>query len=96
MPIDCNALCKSEQETIHNLIGNNVNMESIQQAINAQTLCITDCERRIRDATMGADNEPLDTHRGSGRRKKYIGKTKNRRSRTQRRKKTQRRQRQRR
>jgi hypothetical protein len=89
MSIDCKASCNYQQGIIDELIKNiknNENDEQIQQAAIARTLCIIDCERRNQDATRdGTPVEPLDTHRGSGSRKKYIGKTKNFKSSTRRR-----------
>lgn len=89
MPFDCNALCSYQQGIIYELIKNNKNNkndEQIQQAAIAQRLCIIDCERRKHDATRnGTPVEPLDTHRCGGKRKKYIGKTKNFKSSTRRR-----------
>jgi hypothetical protein len=89
MSIDCKAWCDDKQQIINKLtnnIKNNENDEHIQQAAIAQRLCMIDCERRNHDATRnGTPVEPLDTHRCGGKRKKYIGKTKNFKSSTRRR-----------
>ena len=76
MSFDCNELCKSELKIINELIGNNVNNENDEKIQNANidyNICITACNRRKDDAIR---------NRGGGKRKKYIGKTKNFRSRT--------------
>ena len=76
MSIDCNDWCKEHQTIIYNLQKNNGdgrNNENIQLAATDHHSCMMDCESRNR-------------HRdGGGKRKKYINKTKNRRSSTQRR-----------
>lgn len=90
MQIDCKALCKYEQDRINDVINNKKGRDELQNATIDYETCITACNLRKHHS------------RGGGNRKKYIGKTKNWRSRTrrrdvssrtQRRKKTQRRQR---
>lgn len=79
MSIDCKAWCDDELQIIHNLTENNVNKENdekIQLANIDYNSCITSC--KLRKHRSG----------GGGKRKKYIGKTKNFRSRTRTRSRT--------
>ena len=70
MSIDCKEWCKGEQTIIHKLIENNGTDDDIQNATVDYNTCITGCEDRNRHRASG------------GNRKKYINKTKHRRSST--------------
>jgi hypothetical protein len=71
--IDCNERCKNELKILNDLIKNKGTHDEIQNATTDHLSCMNGCEDRNR-------------HRaGGGNRKKYINKTKNRRSSTRRR-----------
>ena len=76
--IDCEKLCEDEQITINNLITKNSPVDEIQKATTEHLSCMNDCELRKHNATRGVGG-------GGGNRKKYINKTKHRRSSTRRR-----------
>lgn len=73
MSFDCNAFCNDELKIINELIENNGTMDDIQNANIDYNSCITACNLRKDHAKRNS---------GGGKRKKYIGKTKNWRSRT--------------
>ena len=73
--IDCEKLCNIELNRINDLIENKGTADNIQNATIDYNTCITGCELRKQNAARG----------GGGNRKKYINKTKHRRSSTRRR-----------
>ena len=76
MQIDCNEQCKDKLNIVNKLIKNKKSKDEIQNANTDYHICINACNLRKHDRNR-------DT--GGGNRKKYIGKTKNSRSRTRRR-----------
>jgi hypothetical protein len=95
MPIDCNAFCNNDSQRKINILlleKNEFQIDKIQNEAILHRLCMIDCERRNSDAERDSTSNdhkhydeydaPLYTHRSGGNRKKYTGKTKNRRSRT--------------
>ena len=74
MSIDCNEWCKYELKILNDLITKKGTDDNIQDATIDYETCMNGCELRKKDAT-----------RSGGNRKKYINKTKNRRSSTRRR-----------
>ena len=70
--INCKDWCKDKLKILHDLQAKKRPFDEIQNATTDHLSCMNDCELRKQNAARG----------GGGNRKKYINKTKNRRSST--------------